>query len=76
MLRSCRPPASSPTAATRSQLRADRTHVLRDVRRAAKRMAAVEDADDGNGRFRRDTLDFTAQVHVEHRIADDGDAFR
>ena len=46
----------------------------RDVASAAEGVAPIADADDRDGRFRRDALDVAAEVHVEHRITDHGDA--
>ena len=47
--------------------------ILRDVRGAAQGMGALPDADDGDGGLGGDPLDVPPQVHVEHRVADNGD---
>ena len=45
-----------------------------DVRGAAKGQLSLADADDRHRSLGRDALDVTPQIHVEHRVADDGDS--
>ena len=65
---------SSPIVATRSHVAPTAPHVLRDVARAAERVAPLADAHDGDRRLGRDALDVAAQVDVEHRVAEHRDA--
>src|SRR5205085_12651763 len=53
--------------------RTDCRYVLSNVRRAAQRVPAFADPDNGDRRFRRDALHVPTKVDVEHGIADDGD---
>jgi hypothetical protein len=55
-------------------MRSDCYDIIRDVRCSAEGELAFSDSDDGNGCFGRDALNVTAEINVEHGVADDCNA--